>query len=131
MNLDFIKEILTSEFEYYLVSMVGVKSVMNNYVDKVILIRLPDSILTQKYILQKNKLDVGDMKLEDIEIINYTIIESNIYLTDMFPPFQNNVCVNRIHWYQGLDGDIRQFMVDALARNGEGNWSDFIELINK
>lgn len=118
-HIDFLKEVLMSDAEYWIVA-------KNDYggdeKDSIMLVSIPQSI--------KRGMKYEEIKLQDLEKLANASCDMNIFMAPKYPPFQ--MCIRYSEIYVGFpikDG-VREFMVDALAL-GTSDIYDYKRLIKE
>lgn len=100
MNIDFIKEVLMSRSEYWVVA-----RKVNNY-DQIILIVIPKDI--------KRGLNYEEITLQDVEKLHGSYIEQNVFINTDYPPFQQNISFSDMYKGYPINSKIKEFMIKAL-----------------
>lgn len=109
-NIDFLKEVLMSDAEYWIVAKeVTVaefgKSVRKN--DHIMFITIPNGI--------KRGIKYEEITLQELDKLKNSYCEQNIYINTDYPPFQQNVSFYDIYKGFPVTHKIHQFMFDALS----------------
>ena len=109
MNIDFIKEILMSTAEYWIVAKeTEYREYFENKRDKdqIVFIAIPNNI--------KRGLKYEEITLQEVEKMYRAYIEKNIFINTDFPPFQQ--CITFSDMYKGypVEYKIKEFMLKAL-----------------
>lgn len=109
-NLDFLAKILSSNHHYWIVAKRNEGTRNTTFKDSIILISIPDKITIN---IERNKI-----MLTDLEELNRSRMDSNIFLNDPYPPFQ--IGMNFYDLYDGfpIDGDginIKEVMIKSLS----------------
>jgi hypothetical protein len=122
-NVDFLKEVLMSDAEYWIVA----KEVKVNRgfrpereKDHIMFIAIPKDI--------KRGLKYEEITLQELEKLNRSYCEQNIYINTDYPPFQLYGKFSDIYTGFPVTHKIRQFMLDALALGSDEIWK-YKELI--
>lgn len=122
-NIDFLKKILMSDSQYWIVARKVMKREYLKYVrdkDEIIFIAIPDDI--------KTGLKYEDIKLQDLEKL-YSSYCHNIFINEYFPPFQRYISFNNIYdGYSLEDVDQQKFLIKALELKSN-NLYDYKKII--
>lgn len=106
-NLDFLVELLVSDYEYWVVSKRNESPKSDHFKDSIMLIVIPLNI--------DRGLKRDEIKLSDLERLLHATIHGNIFLNEDYPPFQYGQSFYNIHMGFPVTSEIYQFMIDALA----------------
>ena len=109
-NINFLKQILMSRSEYWVVAKKCEATNRGEYVrltDDILFISIPQNI--------RRGLKYEDVTLKDLDTLVNSSCDQNIYLTGKYPPFQLNQTF--YHFYKGypIKRDIKQFIIAALS----------------
>jgi hypothetical protein len=110
MNIDFIKEILTSTAEYWIVAR---KTEYRDYMkmkrgeDHIIFIAIPKDI--------KRGLKYEEITLQEVEKLHRAYMEQNIFINTDYPPFQQYITFKDVYRGFPIEHNIKEFMLKALA----------------
>jgi hypothetical protein len=120
-NLDFLKQILIEEHEYYIVaekneSYSGRRSEF--FKDSIMLICIPYGI--------KRGVKPKEILLCDIENLRYIELQ-NIYINERYAPFQQGINLCNIYKGFPIKGDVQDFLIKALALKSDSIF-DYREL---
>jgi len=108
-NIDLLKEILMTDFEYWIVAKKEFTSrlgEMSREPDQILLISIPPEI--------KRGLEYDDIKLKDVVKLYTSYADKNIFITGECPPFQLYISFRGIYAGFPIKKNIKQFMVAAL-----------------
>jgi hypothetical protein len=108
-NIDFLKQILMSDAEYWVVAkMVETNSMgrMERNKDDIMLISIPRQT--------RRNLKYEEITLADLEKLRNADVD-NIFLNNSYPPFQYGVTFWKVYLGFPITKNIRGFMIDALA----------------
>lgn len=109
MNIDFIKEILMSTAEYWIVAR------KTEYIedfetkrgkDQIVFIAIPKDI--------KRGLNYEEITLQEVEKLHNAHIEQNIFINTDYPPFQQYVIFRDMYKGYPIEYKIKEFMLKAL-----------------
>lgn len=110
MNIDFIKEILTSTAEYWIVAK---KTEYREHFetkegckDLIVFIAIPKDI--------KRGLKYEEITLQEVEKLHSAYIEQNIFINTDFPPFQRGVTFSDMYKGYPIEYKIKEFLLKAL-----------------
>lgn len=109
MNIDFIKEILMSTAEYWIVAK---KTEYREYFetkrgkDQIVFIAIPKNI--------KRGLKYEEITLQEVEKLHSAYIEQNIYINTDFPPFQQFLTFSDMYKGYPIEYKIKEFLLKAL-----------------
>ena len=125
MKIDFIKEILMSTDEYWIVAK---ETSIRQYFetkrgdDQIIFIAIPSDI--------KRGLKYEDITLKEIEKLHNSYVNQNIFINLDYPPFQNYTSFSGIYKGYPVNYKIKDFIVKAfeLKSNELYNYKDLIEI---
>ena len=109
-NVDFLKEVLMSDAEYWVVAQEVTAQEYGRSVrrkDHIMFIAIPKEI--------KRGLKYEEITLQELEKLNKSYCEQNIYINTDFPPFQLYGTFSDIYMGFPITHKIREFMLDALA----------------
>lgn len=103
MNINFIKEVLMSKSEYWVVA-----RKRNDYdqIDQIILIVIPKGI--------KRGLKYEEITLQDVEKLHGSYIEQNVFINTDYPPFQQYISFSDMYKGYPINSNIKEFMIKAL-----------------
>jgi hypothetical protein len=109
MNIDFIKEILMSTSEYWIVSRKtdyreDLEIKRGN--DQIIFIAIPKEI--------KRGLKYEEITLQEVEKLHSSYIEQNIFINTDNPPFQQYITFRDMYKGYPIEHKIKEFMLKAL-----------------
>ena len=122
-NVDFLKEVLMSDAEYWVVAQEVTAQEYGRSVrckDHIMFIAIPKGI--------KRGLKYEEVTLQELEKLRSSYCEQNIYINTDYPPFQQYVSFYDIYRGFPITHKIRQFMLDALALGSDEIWK-YKELI--
>lgn len=125
MNIDFLKQLMTSDCYYWLVAKECHASSGRG------LERIADDILLVGIPYENRPYKLEDIRLLDLEKFQKMEIPANIFISEPFPPFQTGQTLYRV--YSGMplnDIDITSFMIEALQLKSKSLW-DYKPLIDK
>ena len=115
MNIDFIKEILMSTAEYWIVAK---KTEYREYFetkrgeDQIVFIAIPKDI--------KRGLKYEEITLQEVEKLHNAYIEQNIFINTDYPPFQQYITFRDVYKGYPVEHKIKEFMLKALElKSGE------------
>lgn len=123
-NIDFLKEILMSESEYWIVAMKRGALDLGEFKridDEILFISIPVNI--------RRGLKYEEITLMELEKLKDSNCNQNIYLTNDYPPFQIGQTFYEIYKGYPVKKDIKQFVIKALAIKST-DICDYKELIN-
>ena len=109
MNIDFIKEILMSTAEYWIVAR---KTEYREYFetkrgkDQIVFIAIPKDI--------KRGLKYEEITLQEVEKLHNAYIEQNIFLNTDYPPFQQFITFRDMYKGYSVEYKIKEFVSKAL-----------------
>ena len=109
MNIDFIKEILMSTAEYWIVAR---KTEYREYFetkrgkDQIVFIAIPKDI--------KRGLKYEEITLQEVEKLHNAYIEQNILINTDYPPFQQGITFRDMYKGYPIEYKIKEFMLKAL-----------------
>lgn len=109
MNIDFIKEILMSTAEYWVVAK---KTEYREYFetkrgkDQIVFIAIPKDI--------KRGLKYEEITLQEVEKLHFAYIEQNIFINTDYPPFQQYITFRDMYKGYPIEYKIKEFMLKAL-----------------
>ena len=109
MNIDFIKEILMSTAEYWIVAKkteYREDFEMKRGKDQIIFIAIPKDI--------KRGLKYEEITLQEVEKLHNAYIEQNIFLNTDYPPFQQYITFRDMYKGYPVEYKIKEFMLKAL-----------------
>lgn len=121
-NLDFLKAVLMSDAEYWIVAKRNEYPNSRSEPDSIILISFPYTI--------KTGMKYEDIKLSDIEGLSRVSLDMNIFINKPYAPFQRYTSFYNIYKGYPVKKNIKQFMIDALALNSDSIY-DYKELLEK
>lgn len=122
-NIDFLKKILMSEAEYWLVAKeVTARQHLRDVrqKDHILFISIPKGI--------KRGLKYEEITLQELEKLNGSFCEQNIYINTEYPPFQRHISFYNIYDGFPVTHNIKQFLLNALVL-GSSEIREFKELI--
>ena len=109
MNIDFLKEVLMSKSEYWIVA----KKVeyynmgrLERENDHIMFIAIPKEI--------RRGLIYEEITLKDIEVLNRSYVEQNVFINTDYPPFQNYISFSDIYKGYPIDSRINDFFRAAM-----------------
>ena len=109
MNIDFLKEVLMSKSEYWIVA----KKVEYNDMgrnkrakDHIMFIAIPKET--------RRGLTYEEITLKDIEALNRSYVEQNVFINVNYPPFQNYISFSDIYKGYPIDSKINDFFRAAM-----------------
>ena len=109
MNIEFIKEILMSTAEYWIVAK---KTEYREYFetkrgkDQIVFIAIPKEI--------KRGLKYEEITLQEVEKLHNAYIEHNIFINTDYPPFQQYITFRDMYKGYPIEYKIKDFMLKAL-----------------
>lgn len=109
-NLNFIKEILMTDHEYWIVAKKDEINRIGRHErlpDQIIFISIPRDI--------KRGLKYEEITLQEVEKLYGTHIDQNIFITDDYPPFQLYISFRDIYRGYPVEKNIKEFLIKALA----------------
>lgn len=121
-NIRFLKEVLMSEEEYWIVARKNYASQygeMKQTSDDVLIITIPYEI--RRGLAPENILLSDAEKLQSIEL-------PNIFVSNEYPPFQRGITMYNIYNGYPIKDNIKEFMMKALAL-GSKDLYDYAELL--
>ena len=123
MEIDFLKKVLMSTAEYWIVAkIVTAREFCKNVrkADQIIFICIPKEI--------KTGIAYEDITLKAIENLYNTYIEQNIYINANYPPFQSCLLFSDLYEGYPVECKIKEFMLKALElkSNQIFNYKDLI-----
>lgn len=121
MNNNLLTEILTSDYEYWLVAKkCAIRDCMEDVrvADDIILIRIPDSI--------SRNLKYGDIRLKDLEGLGECEITENIFINKNYSPFQQGITLKGAYRIAPIT-DTKKFLTAALTMVSD-HFSDYMNL---
>lgn len=122
-HIDFLKEILMSEWEYWVVARmqyVNEYGKMKRIDDDILIIAIPYNV--------RRGLAYENIMLTDLEKLSRVEL-NNIFITRNFPPFQQGVTMYDIYVGYPIKKNIHEFMVNALSLKTK-NIYDYKALLN-
>jgi hypothetical protein len=124
-NVDFLKEVLMSDAEYWVVAQKVIGQEYGRekrYKDHIIFIAIPKGI--------KRGLKYEEVTLQELEKLRSSHCEQNIYINTDYPPFQNYVSFYELYKGFPVTHMIKQFMLDALALGSDEiyNYKELIKV---
>ena len=110
MNIDFIKEVLMSTSEYWIVAKKtdhrsGFE--LKRREDQIIFIAIPKDI--------KRGLKYEEITLQEMEKLHNAYIEQNVFINTDYPPFQQYITLRDVYNGYPIEYNIKEFMLKALA----------------
>ena len=123
-NIDFLVQILASDYSYWVVAR---KNICNYYGrdkrgdDEILIISIPQGI--NRYSSKEQIMFTDLEKLYRAEL-------DNIFITGNYPPFQWYVTMRDIYFGYPIKSNVKQFMVDALNLKSN-NIFEYKELLEK
>ena len=108
-NIDFLKEVLMSVSEYWIVSKENEATEYGEFKridDDIILISIPQNI--------RRGLKYEEITLQEIENLRDSYCDQNIFFTNDYPPFQTGQTFYHIYKGYPVEKDIKQFVINAL-----------------
>ena len=109
MNIDFIKEILMSTAEYWIVAKkteYREAFEIKRGEDQIVFIAIPKDI--------KRGLKYEEITLQEVEKLHNAYIEQNIFINTDYPPFQQYITFRDIYKGYPVEYKIKEFMLKAL-----------------
>ena len=109
MNIDFIKEILMSTAEYWIVAKkteYRKDFEMKRGKDQIVFIAIPKDI--------KRGLKYEEITLQEVEKLHNAYIEQNIFLNTDYPPFQQYITFRDMYKGYPVEYKIKEFVSKAL-----------------
>lgn len=109
MNIEFIKEILMSTAEYWIVAK---RTEYREYFetkrgkDQIVFIAIPKEI--------KRGLKYEEITLQEVEKLHRAYIEQNIFINTDYPPFQQYITFRDMYKGYPIEYKIKDFMLKAL-----------------
>jgi len=109
MNIDFIKEILMSTAEYWIVAR---KTEYREYFetkrgkDEIIFIAIPNDV--------RRGLRYEEITLQDVEKLHSAYVEKNIFINTDFPPFLQYTTFSDMYKGYPVEYKIKEFLLKAL-----------------
>jgi hypothetical protein len=107
-NVDFLVQILTSSYEYWVVARENVDGRDRRSSDDIMIISIPPT--TTRY---SSKEEILFTDLEKL----YRSDVSNIFITGNYPPFQLYVTMRNMYTGYPIKRNVRKFLADALNLN--------------
>ena len=116
-NVDFLKEVLMTDAEYWVVAQETTarkywESVRGK--DHIMFIAIPKGI--------KRGLKYEEVTLQELEKLRNSYCEQNIYINTDYPPFQQYVSFYNFYAGFPVTHKIKQFLLDALALGSDKIW---------
>jgi len=116
-NVDFLKEVLMSNAEYWIVAKEvkvnrGFRSERER--DHIMFISIPKDI--------KRGLKYEEITLQELEKLNRSYCEQNIYINTDYPPFQLYGTFSDIYIGFPVTHKIREFIINSLALGSDAIW---------
>jgi hypothetical protein len=124
MNNNLLIEILTSDYEYWLLARkCTIRDCMEDVrvKDDIILICIPDNI--------RRNLKYEDIRLKDLEELGKCEITENIFINKDYTPFQRGFTLDRVYRISPIVNS-KKFLAAALATVSD-NFSDYLDLMTK
>jgi len=124
-NLDFLKKIIMSTDEYWIVARGEYSRQYGNTVkgkDSILFIAIPKGI--------RRGLKYEDIMLKDIEIAKSSIVSQNIFINRDYPPFQDMISMYDIYDGYPVEKNSKEFLQCALALKSDFLW-DYKKLIEE
>jgi hypothetical protein len=122
-NVNFLKEVLMSDAEYWIVEK-RVEVINSGRTDRVdvdiIFIAIPRNI--------ERNLKYEEITLQELEKLENSLCEQNIFMTNDFTPFQIGVRFYNLYSGYPITKNINKFLIDALNLKSENIW-DYKKLI--
>lgn len=121
-NLDFLKEILMSKHEYWVVAKKNESRTLARTItgeDYIILTCIPYSI--------RRGLTYEEITLKDLEDLQRVEMQ-NIYLNTDYPPFQTGQSFYEVYKGFPITSDVQKFLIKSLSLESNRLW-DYKELI--
>ena len=109
-NLDLLKQVLTSTAEYWIVAKMCESREymkMKRDTDQILLILIPTDI--------RRGLKYEEITLSDLEKLNNSYVNQNIFINTDYPPFQQWISFSSLYSGCPVECDVKQFMIDAIA----------------
>ena len=109
MNIDFIKEILMSTAEFWIVAK---KTEYIEYFetkrdkDQIVFIAIPKDI--------KRGLKYEEITLQEVEKLHWACIEQNIFINTDYPPFQQYITFGDMYKGYPIEHKTKEFLLKAL-----------------
>ena len=105
-NLHFLERLLKEDNDYWVVAKVN-DSTQGRMDDDILLISLPSSV--------KSGIDINDLKLSEVKEIQETYVDTNIFFTGNYAPFQLGVRLDSF-WtgFPVKDVEIKPFILKCL-----------------
>jgi hypothetical protein len=109
MNIDFIKEILMSTAEFWIVAK---KTEYTEYFetkrdkDQIVFIAIPKDI--------KRGLKYEEITLQEVEKLHRACIEQNIFINTDYPPFQQYITFGDMYKGYPIEHKTKEFLLKAL-----------------
>ena len=103
MNIDFIKEILMSTAEYWIVAK---KTEYKRDKDQIVFIAIPKDI--------KRGLKYEEITLQEVEKLHWACIEQNIFINTDYPPFQQYITFGDMYKGYPIEHKTKEFLLKAL-----------------
>lgn len=124
MNIDFIKKVLMSTAEYWIVAKARRYSeglTIKRDTDDIMLIAIPKDI--------KRGLRYEEITLQEVEKLSCSYVEQNISINSDYSPFQNFIQFNGIYSGYPVEYNVKEFMIKALQlkSNDIHDYKDLIE----
>lgn len=108
-NLDFLAKVLSSNNHYWIVSKQN-DSTQGRMKDSIILMAIPNGV---HFNIQRE-----DIKLTDLEKLNASYMDQNIFLNQPYPPFQQGITFYNVNDGFPIDGEglnVKEIMTRALS----------------
>lgn len=109
MNIDFLKEVLTTEYEYWVVAKEEHKYEYSKSVrdkDSILFIAIPNNV--------RRGLKYEEITLKDIEVLNRSDADQNIYLSEDYSPFQRHIKFSGFYRGYPVKSDYKNALKELL-----------------
>ena len=121
-NIDFLTKILMSKDEYWIVAKANSGCHGETFNDSILLIVIPYNV--------KRGLLRDDIKLIDLENLQNTKIEGNIFLNETYPPFQSGQTFYNIYDGFSIKRYSHDILINAVKLGSSDIW-DYKKLIKE
>lgn len=123
MNIDFMKEIIMTTDEYWVVAR---KTIYRENFDtkrgedQILFIAIPKGI--------RRGLQYEEITLKDVETFYNSFLDRNIFLYPDYPPFQDYIPFRDVHTGFPIKNNAKEFLIKALELKSD-NLNDYKALI--
>jgi hypothetical protein len=108
-NIDFLKDIITTEHEYWVIAKRNTAQEYGRSVrikDSIYLIDIPYDL--------KRGVPEDEILLKDLETIRSSCFDQNISISEPYAPFQRCMCFYDVYKGFPILGDVKKFLIKAL-----------------